>query len=327
MRALAMLLGALGCTFTIGCGSVGEPLYPAVNIPSRITDLSAVERGARIDVTFTIPALTTEGLALRAPGSVELRVGPNPAMPFQSDQWAASAQREDVAPAPSGPGAVRVSVQAQPFIGQDVVVGVRLANSKGRLSDWSNFVPLKVEQPLATPANFKAEAVPQGVSLAWTEPEVSQFRVYRKTDQDKQPFVLATTQQPDYLDSTAEYGKTYEYYVEGVRDKAVSDTAGPVSIAPKDVFPPAVPTGLGASAGVGSVELAWERNTEPDFKEYRVLRSEGDGAYVQIAAGLEAPNYSDHTVESGKHYRYRVAAVDQAGNASEPSAPVEVTAP
>ena len=100
-----------------------------------------------------------------------------------------------------------------------------------------------------------------------------------------------------------------------------------MTITPRDIFPPAVPAGLTASAGVGSVELAWERNTEPDFKEYRVFRAEGDGAFNQIAAGLDAPSYSDHAVESGKRYRYRISAVDQNGNVSEPSSPVEVTVP
>ena len=326
MRALALLISALACLFSIGCGSVGEPLYPAVNIPSRISDLSAVERGNQIEIAFTIPPLTTEGLTLKAIGSVELRAGANRGPGFRSDEWAAAATREDV-PAPSGPGPVRVRVAAQPFIGKEVIVGVRLANSKGRLSDWSNFVTLKIDEPLATPANFKAEAVPQGVSLSWTEPATSQFRVYRKAEQDRQPSLLGTTQEPNYLDSSADYGKAYEYYVEGVRDQAVSDTAGPVSITPKDVFPPAVPSGVTASAGVDSIELAWERNTELDFKEYRVLRSEGGGAFVQIAAGLDAPSYSDRGVESGKRYRYRIVAVDQAGNASEPSSPVEITTP
>ena len=93
------------------------------------------------------------------------------------------------------------------------------------------------------------------------------------------------------------------------------------------LFRPAVPTGLNASAGVGAVELAWDRNTEPDFKEYRVFRAEGDGAFALIAGGLDAPIYSDHGVESGKHYRYQVVASDQPGNASQPSAPVEVTVP
>ncbi len=115
--------------------------------------------------------------------------------------------------------------------------------------------------------------------------------------------------------------------MEAFHDKTVSEIAGPVSVTPKDIFPPAVPTGLTASIGIGSIEMAWERNTEPDFKEYRISRAEGSGAFVQIAAGLEAPTYSDRNVESGKHYRYRITAVDQSGNASEPSNPVEATAP
>jgi hypothetical protein len=72
--------------------------------------------------------------------------------------------------------------------------------------------------------------------------------------------------------------------------------------------------------------LAWARNTESDFKEYRVFRSEESGPFVEIAHGLDAPTYSDHAVQSGKHYRYQVSAVDQIGNTSAPSAPVEITA-
>ena len=88
---------------------------------------------------------------------------------------------------------------------------------------------------------------------------------------------------------------------------------GPETITPIDIFPPAVPSGLTASVGIGAVELAWNRNTEADFKEYRVLRSEEGGPFVEIARGLDAPVYSDHAVQSGKHYRYQVLAVDQNG--------------
>ena len=213
------------------------------------------------------------------------------------------------------------------FVGKDVVVAVRLANAKGRNSDWSNFVTVSVEQPLAKPADLKASAVPEGVALTWNAPSGTQFRVFRQTEQEQKPSPLGTAADPKYLDTSTEYGKTYQYFVQSFRDKTESDVTGPVSVTPKDIFPPHVPTGLTASAGLGSVELAWERNTEPDFKEYRVYRSEADGPFSQIADGLEAPSYSDHNIESGKHYRYRVAALDQAGNASEPCDPVETIAP
>jgi len=326
MRSMAIVLGIILCAIQAGCGSIGEPLYPALNIPTRVTDLAAVERGSHIDITFTIPPLTTEGLAVRSLGNIELRIGPNPNPPFEIRNWAASAQQVDVA-IPAAPRFIRTQVPAQQFVGKNVVVAVRVANGKGRFSDWSNVVTLNVEQPLPTPSDVKAEAAPQGVRLSWTAPGATQFRIYRKTGDQKTPSLLGSSDQPNYVDSSAEFGKEYAYYIEGVHDKTVTDVAGPVSIAPQDTFPPAVPSGLTASAGVGAVELAWERNTEPDFKEYRVFRAEGDGTFTQIAAGLEAPSFSDHAIESGKRYRYRLTAVDQLNNESQPTIPVQITVP
>ena len=326
MRVLAALLAAAVCVFFAGCGSVGEPLYPALNIPMQVSDLVAVERGDRIAIYFTIPPLTTEGLVVRAIGSVDLRVGVNPSGGFNVDQWAAAAKRIDF-PAPSQPGPQQATVPVQEFIGKEVVVAVRAGNTRGRMSAWSNVYTVAIEQPLIKPADFKAEGSPQGVRLTWNAPNENSFRVFRKTDQEREPSMLATADKPEYVDASTEYGKAYEYYVQAVHDKTESDVAGPAAITPKDEFPPAVPTGLTVSAGVGAIELAWERNTEPDLKEYRVYRADDNGPFVQIAEGLEGPSYSDRKIESGKHYRYRVAAGDQAGNISEPSQPAEIIAP
>ena len=77
MRALAVIsMRWLSARCLVGCGSIGEPLYPALRIPTRVTDLAVVERGANLDIDFTIPPLTTEGLPLKEIGGVELRVGP-----------------------------------------------------------------------------------------------------------------------------------------------------------------------------------------------------------------------------------------------------------
>jgi fibronectin type 3 domain-containing protein len=165
------------------------------------------------------------------------------------------------------------------------------------------------------------------VRLAWNAPNENAFRIFRKAGDQQTPTLLGTSDKPEYLDAVIEYGKTYQYYVQAIHDKTESDVVESNSIAPKDVFPPRVPTGLTASPGVGAVELAWTRNTEPDFKEYRVLRSEENAAFVQIADGLVGPAYSDRQVQPGKHYRYRVSALDQAGNQSDPSEPVEVSMP
>ena len=327
MRIESISAAAIACAALTGCGYVGEPLYPALNIPTRISDLSAVERGNKIDVAFTIPPLTTEGLAVKTIGSIDLRVGPKSGTNgFQAEQWAAFAKRIDL-PAPEHPGLVRAEIPIQEFLGQEVIVSVRVGNAKGRVSEWSNLAVVSVQAPLATPANFRLTPVAEGVRLDWDAPNQPRFRVYRRAGQESSPAELATVEKPEYIDTTTEYGKTYAYYVQGVNGTTESEVAGPEIIQPHDTFPPATPAGVTASAGINSIELAWERNTEPDFKEYRVLRSTEAGPFEKIADSIEAPNYSDSRIESGKHYRYQIVAVDQAGNPSKPSEPVEATAP
>lgn len=78
MRTMAVVLCAAVCSLLAGCGSIGEPLYPALRLPSRVVDLAVVERGANLDFDFSIAPLTTEGMPLEGIGAVELRAGPAP---------------------------------------------------------------------------------------------------------------------------------------------------------------------------------------------------------------------------------------------------------
>jgi hypothetical protein len=328
MRPLLVIVCAIVCALLAGCGSIGEPLYPALHLPSLVTDLTVVEQGPNLGIYFTIQPLTTEGLQIKEGGigEVELRVGANPPNGWNLDEWVKSSKRVDV-PTPQKPGPVQARIPASGFIGSEVVVAVRVLNAKGRDAGWSAPKTLAVEQPLANPTNFHAAADPKGVRLTWSATGPSQFRIYRKAEQQPAPVLLATATDTNYVDISAEFGKTYQYSVQAVRDKIESDLVGPETITPIDKFPPSVPSGLVVSVGIGTLELAWDRNTDPTFKEYRVLRSEQGGPFVEIARGLDAPAYSDHTVQTGKRYRYEVLSVGQNDLPSAPCAPVELTAP
>ena len=273
MRAFATLpVRILCCVILGGCGAVGEPLYPALKIPTRVTDLTAVERGDRIDIHFTIPPLTTEGLAIKQIGSVELRIGPSSATPIQRERTGPTGQPADgCARARSARSSHSQRRPPQAFIGKDVVVRVRLANTKGRNSDWSNFATLSVEPPLAKPANFKAEAGPQGVALTWNAPQAQQFRVYRKAGEETDAFPAGNRRPNRNIWTPPRNTERLTNTTSKASMTRLRATwPDPRRITPKDVFPPRVPAGLTASAGLGAIELAWERNTEPDFKRYRV---------------------------------------------------------
>lgn len=325
-RDSLVALTLLASMLLTACGYIGPPLYPALNVPVLVTDLGAVERGDHFDVTFTIPSLTTEGLTVTSLGAIDLRVGPNKTNPFKVEQWAASAARESILTPPK-PGPVQARILLHDFVGQEVVFAVRIANTKGRFSDWSNLFILQVTPPLAKPTSLTTKNVPQGVLLTWSAPNQTSFRIFRKEADDPEPSPLGTSDKPEYLDKTSTYGKTYQYWVQGVQDKTESETAGPEAISPKDEFPPAVPSNLTATAGLSAIELSWSRNEESDFHAYRIYRAAGDGPFERIADNVQAPNYSDRAVEPGKRYRYAVSAVDEANNESNRSPVVEATAP
>jgi fibronectin type 3 domain-containing protein len=129
------------------------------------------------------------------------------------------------------------------------------------------------------------------------------------------------------VDETTGYGTRYRYMVQAVAaDNQWSLVSEAAEITPSDTFPPAVPEDVSAVPTPQSIELAWTRNTEADFRGYNIFRSVENGAFVQIAALVDVPAYSDSKIEAGKRYRYAISAVDLTGNESARTAPVEAAA-
>ena len=327
-RAAALAAISGGWLLASGCGYVGEPMPPLLNIPRRIEDLRAVERGDRIAIEFTAPARTTEDMALKEPARLELRAGPPPQGAFDMNAWSAEARRYTDLPAASG--TILYKAPARDWVGREVLFAVKAIGANGRESGWSNIVAVTVIPPLERPPAPSATVVPEGVRLEWKS-SAPAFRVFRQGPQDKEPLELARAPKPVFLDSTAEFGTRYVYTVQGVAPAlsaaAESEISEAAEIVPKDTFPPAAPSGLRALAGTGRIELSWDPGSEADLAGYRVYRAETGGTFARVGEDLKAPSFGDTTVVSGKTYRYSVAAFDKLGNESKPGEPVEIAAP
>ena len=308
------------------CGYVGEPLPPALHIPQRVADLSAIERGAQIHVQFTLPTHTTESLDIRTPVRIELRVG-LAIQPFDLASWEAAAKV--FADVPADQGAVKYDVPAAEWIGKDVAIAVRVFGSNRRTAGWSNLFTLSVVPTLATPTNLQAADVRAGVRLTW-QGEAPHYRIYRRVGEAPKAQVIGETEQREYNDDATDYGTPYHYSVEGFRTGGdvhlLSDLPAEVTIVTRDTYAPPVPSGVAAVPSVGSIELMWNRSVASDLAGYRVYRAQGEGQFAKLADTREAPSYSDRAVESGKTYRYVITAFDKVGNESEKSAPVAITA-
>ena len=294
------------------CGYVGDVRPPLLEIPSPIADLRAAEYGDKIAVEFTLPLLTTEGLAVKGVRAIELRVNDG------ADHM--------VQIAPRDAGFVAFDTAADAYVGKQVTLAVRTVGAKGKPSEWSNAVPLDVRPPLGTPGGIMAANSPKGVRLTWNA-SGPHYRIYRAQG-DGMPERLGESDAPAYEDATVTTGTAYRYFVQAIDgDQHQSEVSPAVTFTPQDVFPPAVPEGLAGVPGVGAIELVWQRNTEDDFAGYNVFRSTEGGAFQKIAGPIDTPAYSDRDVEAGKSYRYVVSALDRTGNESARSAPIEVVAP
>jgi hypothetical protein len=324
VRPVAALVAVVSATLVLsGCAYIGNPKPPTLQIPVRVVDLRAIEYGDQILVQFTVPRVDLEGLPLMTLEQAEVRA----AVPGSANKADTVGQIYEIPD--NKPGPIVHRFPAQEWVGKQIAVTVRATGPKGKMSEWSSPVPLEVKAPLATPANVQAVSVPQGVRLTWDAGAAGlnlHYRIFRGAG-EVAPSPFAESDKPEYIDAMTDFGSPYKYFVQAIASATqVSEASGTVGITPRDTFPPAVPAGVTAVAGVDAIELAWVRNTEDDFAGYYIYRSTDGGSMERIAGPIDAPTYSDRVVESGKKYSYAVTAIDQSGNESERSMAVEVTA-
>lgn len=321
-RLAGMCAAAIACC---GCGAIGPPLPPSLHIPQRIAGLAAIERGDKIALEFTLPGQTKDKVVIKRLGEVELQ-----AAPVESKTGGEIVRLAD---GPQNPGPVHFEVPAARWVGKDIALTVRVAGSTGRFGEWSNAVKMHIVPPLAAPAEVKAEAASYGVHVLWRgEPAPGiAYRIFRRDPAQKAPARIGRSESPDYADTTAQYGVTYEYRIQAElkagESEAESSVSAPVSITPVDTFPPAVPSGVTAIAAAQAIQVSWMPDTEPDLKGYYVYRSAEGGPFERVNGLLDTPAYGDRAIQSGAHYRYAISAIDQVGNESTRSAPVEAAAP
>ena len=319
----------------MGCGYVGDPLPPALNIPVAVGDFSASEQGDRIEVSFTLPDLTTEKTILREPGKVELCAGPYVGEGFNLDQWATTASQFPVADDKFGE--VKTSIPAGEFVGKEILLAVRTAGPSwpilglvepGEGASCKTLAGSRGREGRCLGAGRKRHVAYGGRRAA--KPE-STFNIFRKTGQNEVSRLAGTSDKDSFEDAAAQYGTKYEYTVQAVEKTnhgpAVSDTLAAAVITPEDKFPPAIPSGVTVIAGLNSADLNWDRVSDKDLAGYRVYRAEGDGPFQSVSETLSVPGFSDRNVSAGHRYHYRVTSIDTKGNESGPSAVVEITMP
>ena len=360
--ARPLLLALCAAAAITGCGFPATPQPPSLKLPAPVTDLHAARTGDSIALTWTMPKQDTSQVALK--GSIATRV-------CRAEQPAgACATIANLSLAPGAKGAFTETLPPALASGspRPLRYFVELINDRERSAGLSHAALVPAGMAPAPIAGLTAELRKNGVALHWTpgpeEPYAAQVRLQRtlltpapaKKDQgplaappepaQQNLLVPAGSARGGALDKTVRFGETYEYRaqrlvrvtVDGQEMELDGPLSPPLRIEAREVFPPAVPTGLAAVAtpaqngAAASVDLSWEPDAEIDVAGYAVYRREAgqpEGAWARISGvqPVVGPGFHDANVQAGKSYEYAVTAIGQNGVQSAKSSPAQETVP
>jgi predicted small lipoprotein YifL len=280
-----------------------------------------------------------------APGAVTTFVDRMPALPIV-DPVSTKKKAPEPPPKPLDPAHAQAALPTLPALvsGVKVTDAVRVYVLRGVARNGRGGPPsTRVQVPLGSgpeaPGGVAATNTEKAVVLQWL-PAVAAlggsaptYNVYRP-DTPEEPLNPKPLTEIAYEYVSADSGVESCF---GVRSVDVAGSAlveSPMSdlacVVPRDVFAPAPPKGLAATATPGAVQLIWEANTEADLAGYLVLRANSPDETLQplTPAPIRDTVYRDAAVTAGAEYVYAVVAVDSAAspNRSKPSDVVRVTA-
>jgi chitodextrinase len=187
--------------------------------------------------------------------------------------------------------------------------------------------------PPSAPTGLSGTAVGSSrVDLTWSASTdnagVAGYRVERCQGAGCTNFAqIAAPTATSYSDTGLAPSTTYRYQVRAVD---ASGNLGPYSAiatvntpAAADTTPPSAPTGLSASAlSTSQIDLSWTASTDNvGVAGYRVERCQGTSCtnFAQVGTPT-ATTYSNTGLQANTNYRFRVRAIDAAGNLSPYSA-------
>jgi chitodextrinase len=200
------------------------------------------------------------------------------------------------------------------------------ALTQGGQGPWSEPASAVVPDSAPTaPRTPTATATADGtMALAWTAPEhpggpaVTDY-VVERADATTGPWEPVADEEGDALTHTLtglDAGSTHHYRVAAVNEIGQGPWS-PVASAtvPEPVVAPSAPLGLTAGAGVGKASLTWRAPAEAGsapLTGYVVQQSREGGPWTAVGR-VTAPQLVVSGLTGGAAYRFRVAAVSDAG--------------
>ena len=211
-----------------------------------------------------------------------------------------------------------VSLVVAAVLGTSAQIGPRIDRAVGRIE------PTLLPTPPSPPQNLAAVGGDGQVSLTWDPPQddggspLLAYLVYRGDSPGGESLLAGVGLVTSWIDITVTNGHTYYYEVVATNLIGNSDPSNEASATPgPPPTPPDPPQGLTATAGDGTVDLAWSApgsdggSPITNYKVYRGTSSNGESFLTELGDVL---SFSDSGLTNGQTYYYYVTAVNSIGD-------------
>jgi len=356
----ALFIALILLTFA-ACGKRRPPLPPIERVQQRTEFLSGVQRGNQVILSWPAPLRNAPDKSVQSIRRIDVyRLAERPSAPLALTEEEFGRRSTIVGSVTYDQ--IKDAVGTLTYIDSLELAGeparlryaVRYVNAAGQRAAFSNFLliepSVKVAQPPTLITTGK-EISETAITINWTPPTANidgstpvnllGYNVYRLDESQREvsptPINSALISGTQYADQTFKFGENYTYFVRSVSlgtegAQVESLNSNPLSISPRDVFPPSSPASITIAAAPGRLSIFFPANPEPDVAGYNVYRStDPDLPKEQWAkltpSLLTRTTFQDENVESGKRYYYYLIAVDQSGNVSQPSEVVSEVVP
>jgi hypothetical protein len=335
------------------CGKVGAPVAP-VRLSERTADLTAIQRGATILLSWPPPSLVQDETSRFYISRVEIyRLtelrGQEPVL--DPDDFEETAQvigvmdRATIEAHAKAPGLLHFAdaVNLTTFRQQPnarLRYAVRYINKRGQAAAFSNTVAVEPAPEIAlAPADLSAKAdVQDAITVSWSPPaanvngvtpaSVAGYNIYRraaKRDFGGELLNPEPLTAPSFTDTRFQYQVEYVYFVralsQGANGLVESEDSEPLPFTPVDTFAPSAPDPVSAASANGTISLFWPSSTERDVVGYNIYRANSadaqDKDWIKLNdQPLTIVTFRDDQVVIDQTYFYRVTAVDRFNNES-----------
>ena len=345
------------------CGKVGAPVPPA-RITERTSDLSAIQRGSKIVLSWPAPPL----------GSKES----NRSYIERADIYRLEEERdqdpildpddyEDLAQVIGYLDRTMIEAQVKQLghleytdvvnlsdpkslASKRIRYAVRYLNKRDQPAAFSNTVAVEPAPGISLPPTT-LRATQQGqdqIVLSWNPPAANVdgseppaivgYNVYRRNAKRSaagDPLNSEPVTETTFVDNKFQYQADYVYFVralsQGANGLIESADSEPLALKPVDTFPPSTPEPVTVASANGTISLFWPSSPERDVTGYNVYRATtndaSDNDWIKLTdQPIPTVTFRDERVTIDQIYYYKVTAIDRFNNESKPSRVVSETA-